>query len=153
MAVITTADVQAWLQKSKYPLAFGTSGDTFDAELEEAARTAVFGKLSLKGRYDVSGWADEGATPQPVRSVIAMLVAAWTYSRAVSEDENSEGTSYSDKLERRAWQIIESILADELDIGQLPDDGKAIARSIIFYPTDDQDDTDEGRMFSVGAEF
>ncbi len=122
--VVTLAQVQQWLEQTKLTL------DNVDEELAESARLRAFSDMA--SAYDTSTWVDSSTTPALVRSCISMLIAAWEYMRAYSEED---GTSYGMVLEARALALIESIANGSTELEELP--GVGSASSIAeFYPDD-----------------
>jgi len=146
MAVVTLAEVQAWLEETKMHL------DAFDPELEEAARVMVFGKVGTI--YDTADWVDEDSTPALVRKVIAMYVAAWTYNRQYSE-EDPDGSGYAKWLMSMAEIALEGISSGNVDLPEVPDSEQVPTSSPSFYP----DDTvgllvpEEAARFTIGKVF
>lgn len=159
-AVVELAEVQAWLESTKYTLS------KVDEDLEQTARQLVYGRLTT-AHFNSSTWTTVEATPELVRRIIAMLVAAWEYDRATAEDQ-LEGSSYADKLERRALALLQSIIDGDLTSDDLVIDEELVATSndsIVFFPTDAESlqrapgslvaygDEDHSRKFSVGMTF
>lgn len=122
--VVTLPEVQQWLESTKMTLA------TVDTELAESARLMAFSDIS--SAYDTSTWVDSLTTPKLVRAVISMLVAAWEYQRAYSEED---GTNYGDKLEARAMLLMQGIAAGTTELEELPGVGSS-SGSPVFYPDD-----------------
>lgn len=152
MAVIELSDVQAWLEQTKFTIT------TVDAELELSARTLAFSTVAV--HYDTSAWTDETDTPELIKSIIAMLVAAWQYDRQYAE-EDIEGSSYSQRLEERAMMILNGIADGTLSLGTGPDDSVDVT-SPAFWPTDastlladdDPEDPDASpRAYTMGMVF
>jgi hypothetical protein len=105
MAVVTVADVNAWLERTKIAV------QSVDPTLETTAIARVFGRLS--SMYDVTTWTDASTTPTLVRAMVAMHVAAWTYNRAYTED-SPDGSPYANWLlnEAALWvsQTVDGVL-------------------------------------------
>lgn len=145
MAVVTQDEVQSWLEATKLTL------DAFDSDLENTAKTVVFSNLSPI--FDISTWADATTTPQLVSDVVAMLVAAWTYRRAYSEEETG-GNSYATWLEDKANMLLESIKSGQVQLAEVPT-VSTFNESIVFYPNDASGitDTTQAAKFSMGSVF
>ncbi len=126
MANVTLAEVQAWLEKTKLTI------PQFDPQLEITASNVAIGTLA--DVYDVVGWVDEGSTPELVRNVIAMFIAAWTYNRQYSE-EAPDGSGYAQWLEAKAYALLAAIKAGEIDLAEIPGVA-ASSGSISFLPND-----------------
>lgn len=145
MPILRINDVQQWLQRTKYGVT------TVDIDLEDTARVQVFGALSA--RYNTSLWTDDQTTPVLVRKAIGMLVAAWTYNRAVAEDVTvGEETGYGVRLEQRANLLVKGVLADSIDIGVEPSADLQLTNSLSFFPMDSSD-PDHERKFTMGQVF
>lgn len=124
---VTLGQVQSWLQDTKYTLS------EVDDELEGSASDKVIGFLHQ--RYDVSGWVDDTSTPPLVIRLIAMLTAARTLRRAISEDDGD--ALYSDWLEERVMKMLEGLVSGAISIpGEEPDPTSPLGSGPIFFPTD-----------------
>lgn len=110
MAYVTLTEVQAWLESTKLTLS------SFDAELEDIASTLVVGTLAEV--YDTTTWTNDTNTPDLVTKVIAMLVAAWTYNRAYSEDDPN-GNAYAKWLEDKAYALLAGIKDGSIDLSEV----------------------------------
>lgn len=128
MARVTGQDVQTFLDADLYPI---RENDTFPEESTFA--DMVFARLGQV--YNTSTWLDTSTTPTLVRRILAMLIAANRYNKKHSEDDDA-GNRYANKLEARAWDLIELILNDQavlydaslLELAELNDPK--------FWPTD-----------------
>lgn len=126
MAYVTQAEVQQWLQQSKYNIT------GLDSELEAHAVDVAFSLLSR--RYDVSPWTDSTTTPGLVLNLITMLVASYALRRAIGEDEGLH--DYPDWLESRATSLLEGLADGLLEIpGTDPDPSSAEEGAPAFWPT------------------
>lgn len=153
MAYLGVTNINNWLATSKY------SVSAVNTDMENNAVALVLGKLD--GRYAIEEWVDQASTPDMVVSILAMLVAAWEYDRAVSED--GEGDSYSVRLERRAMELLMGLYDGTITIPEVPQDASATTGyGPAFFPTDasnnlfEQDPYNpEGspRAFSMGMLF
>lgn len=124
---VTLAQVQSWLQDTKYTL------PEVDNELEGSASDKVIGFLHQ--RYDVSGWVDAASTPDLVIRLIAMLTAARTLRKAISEDDGD--TLYPDWLEKRVMMMLEGLVDGSISIpGEEPDPDSPLGSGPVFFPTD-----------------
>jgi len=142
MALVTLAQVQQWLEQSKLQLS------AIDAELADTARDVTF--AALVNSYTTSTWVSTATTPRLVRSVISMLVAAWEYQRAYSEDAGD--ALYGIELERKAMALLAGISAGTTTLEEYPGVG-ANAETLGFYPDDATgalEDTD-GLGYEVGV--
>jgi hypothetical protein len=125
MSYLQITDINNWLAITKYSVSEVNSG------MEDAAVALVFGALDT--RYDIAVWVDEASTPDLIQSVLAMLIAAWEYDRAVGEDDG-EGQSYASRLERRAMQLLGALADGSIVVpGVIQQDIEGPA----FFPTDD----------------
>lgn len=132
---VTTDDVQAWLEPVK------ASVPSLDPAMEQQISGRVLGELT-GGVYPddtVASWVDFNATPLLIRSVIAMLYAAWYYDRQYSEVGGAEGrsgfgTAYGALLRQNAGQLLEGIISGSISLPEVPSAGPTT--SPLFYPTD-----------------
>lgn len=126
MAIVSLAEVQGWLEKTKLRI------PQFDPQLEATASNIAVGTLAEV--YDTTLWVNEAGTPALVRNVIAMLVAAWTYNKAYSE-EDPDGSGYAMWLEAKAMGILAGIKDGSIDLAEVPGVAASSA-SISFLPND-----------------
>src|SRR3972149_4238239 len=123
---VTFEEVQQWIQDTRLAL------DIVDPELENSAFSRVQGALAL--RYDTNIWTDSTTTPDLIRSIVSMLIAAWTINRAHAETVG-ERDAYGVHLESSAMLLLGgladgSILVDDTAVG----DYSAVQPG--FWPTD-----------------
>jgi hypothetical protein len=122
---ITPADVQAWCEPTKLPI----------AELEDVLDTQVEAQVmgTLEAGFDVSPWVDTDTTPRIIRNAIAMKYASLLYDRTYSEDSDSSN----------AWAARLDMMSDDLISGML--DGSVTIDGFVSaeehsnpeaYPTD-----------------
>jgi hypothetical protein len=127
MAVhVTVAEVQQWIQDTRLTVA------SVNPELESSAYSRVVSALAL--RYTTATWVDSTTTPALVRSIISMLIAAWTINRAHAETMG-DVDAYGVHLESSAMILLGgladgSILVDDTAIGDYATGQPA------FWPTD-----------------
>ena len=153
MAYLSVDNINNWLATSKY------SVSAVNADMENNAAALVLGKLD--GRYAIEDWVDQVSTPDMIVSILAMLVAAWEYDRAVSED--GEGDSYAARLERRAMELLMGLSDGTITIPDVPQDPSADSGyGPAFFPTDDStelfaedpyDPEGSPRAFTMGMKF
>lgn len=150
MAHVTVKEVQSWLEKTKLRI-------DQDDELVEEEQVAPLVLGRLASRFTVSGWTDATSTPEAVRKVIAMLVAAARYNAAYSETAEDAGNPYALKLEQFAWDLVERMLDGSFVLTDVTLDGPGVEGILSFYPTDAStsidDETDAGRAFTMGQVF
>lgn len=120
-------EVQQWIQDSRLTL------DTVDPELEVSAFSRVAGALAL--RYDTTAWTGTSTTPDLIRSIISMLIAAWTINRAHAETV-ADVDSYGVHLEQAALQLLEGLRVGDIVIGDTPGADSFATGSPAFFPTD-----------------
>lgn len=125
MAVVSLAQVQQWLEQTKLALT------VVDAELEATAFTYV--KSRLAADYDVTTWTNDTNSPSLVKQIVSMLIAAWLYQRAYSEDA-SRSNWYGRWLESKAESLLDGLVKGEIDLTDVP--GTITAAGLAFYPTD-----------------
>jgi len=151
VAYLESADVQAWLQHSKFPVT------AVAEELDAWAAQQVVGKLAQ--RYVTSSWLDGSTTPILVKSIMAMLVASAMLRRAISENEGE--SAYPNWLEKRAYDLCDSIVAGSIDLPtEDVDPDSSLGGGPVFFPTDasttlwETDPTAEGAapLYSTMAE-
>lgn len=143
MAYITSQQVQQWLNQTKLTIS------EVDAELESTAQLIVFAAISTE--YTTTTWVDASTTPQLIQRVISMFVAAWTYIRALSDEEGIDPDFWGARLEAMANKLLEQIADGSLTIPGA-DPVLNIAGYPSFYPTDDQID-DDAAKFTMGVTF
>lgn len=129
MSYVTPAQVQSWLQVDKFDI---LPTDGVNVELEQMAADIVLSHLEQ--RYDTSGWTNDTNTPGMVLRMIAMLVAAFTLRKAISEDDGE--SAYSTWLENRVLKLLEGLVSGVIDLpGADPDPNAPAAASVAFFPT------------------
>lgn len=149
MALVTVNEVQAWLESTKLRLGH-------DDELPEEVHLSRMVLSKLATRFDISAWVDETTTPDLVRTIIAMLVAAARYNKQYSESDSQAGNPYANKLEGLAYDMLEQLITGEMLLTDATD-GPGVEGTVAFYPTDasslldTEDDSD--RKFSMGQVF
>lgn len=127
MAHVTVTEVQAWLDPAKLPLA---PNDPLPEEVNAGAM--VLGRLA--NVYDVTTWVNSTTTPTIVKTIISALVAGARYNKIYSEEEDA-GNAYANKLERRAFELLDYIVNGDIAITDLP--VTAVGSFYpLFYPTD-----------------
>lgn len=131
MSYVTPDQVQSWLQVGKWDILPLPGVNT---ELELLAADTVLSYLEQ--RYDTSGWTDSTNTPGMVLRMIAMLVAAYTLRKAISEDDGL--SIYPDWLDSRVMKLLEGLVSGAIDLpGVDPDPESPLGASAEFYPTDE----------------
>jgi hypothetical protein len=127
VAYVTEAQVQEWLQQSKYDI------QGVDLELEDTAKDAAFSLLER--RYNTLVWTNNTNTPAMVLNLITMMTASLILRRAIGEDD--EATAYPDWLWNRAYKILEGLASGLLELpGTDPDPGSVEEGVPAFFPTD-----------------
>jgi hypothetical protein len=119
--------VQAWLVTRKLELL------EVDPALELHAKDMVFGKLAQS--YDVTGWLSSATTPSLVQNIMAMLIAAWTYEIAYSND-SGDVQAYTLWLERKANDLMAGIISGAIDIIEVIGRPETEFSNIDFWPND-----------------
>lgn len=130
--VIVLSQVQQWLETTKLRL------DSIDPALEKTARDQVFSMLSAV--FTINTWVDNSTTPTLVSQAIAMLVAAWTYNRAYSE-ETTAGNPYALWLEQKALALVDGIRDGSIDLIEVP--GVGVEQAILSFLPNDATGTNE----------
>lgn len=105
MDPITATEVNAFLPKEKWQVDQYTYNEP---QLNKLAVEKVLGKLKLVYPDEVQEWR-EGEAPKIVRSITAMHLAAWIYSRQFSEDATEEN-SYANWLLKEATRLLDDII-------------------------------------------
>jgi hypothetical protein len=123
---VTVSEVQQWIQDTRLTVG------SVNTDLESSAFSRVVGALAL--RYTTATWVDASSTPALVRSIISMLIAAWTINRAHAETVG-DVDAYGVHLESSAMVLLGgladgSILIDDTAIGDYSTGQPA------FWPTD-----------------
>lgn len=125
---ITVGEVQAWFQ--------GTRLTVTESEIqafELVATTTVFSALSRK--YTTTSWLNQVSTPDIVRAIISMFVAAWVYQRSYSD--NADLSSYGTWLEGKAYHLLEAAANGDLLIPGLVPDQDLGFNVTDFFPNED----------------
>jgi hypothetical protein len=138
MPNVTKDEVQAWLENTRARL------DTLEDELEASIATQVLSRIAHS--YDTSGWNTPEATPQLVRTIIAMKYASWYYQRSYSEDSDT-ANDYALLLNANAETLIEGIISGA---NSLPEVEGRIDPETISQPAFYPDATDPGPVFQMG---
>jgi len=132
---IAAAEVNAWFEPSKLSL----SVDEFtknpeNVQLESQIVTQVFSRL--RAVFDTSTWVDNATTPKLVKSICAMLIAAWIYDRVYSENAELEETAtYAELLRRTAEANIQMLLSGMIVLEENPTAAAGIGQP-SFFPND-----------------
>jgi hypothetical protein len=151
MAYITIADVNAWLDSTKFP------NLQLDPDFQPQIEEEVIARI--RSTYDTSTWTTPDTTPRLVRTAIAKLYAAWTYNKAYSED-NNDTNNYATRLTANAERLISGIVDGTIEL-PLPAVPSGATFGVSFYPTDlssemesTPDDPSLGpAAFSMGLKF
>lgn len=152
MALITVAQVNAWLDPTKAAIS------SLEDDLTHNVQIKILSKLET--RFDTSGWTTASATPDLVQTVIAMLYAGTIYDRAYSEDLISGEDPYGRRLQEDAHNLCEAILNGYIELRDLS--GYSNPAAPEFWPTNaattlaDDDPTSSSaapRAFSMGQVF
>jgi len=151
VAYLSIDKVNQWLATTKYTVT------SVEDELDASVASTGFGRVST--RYATDDWVDNGTTPSLVITALSMLYAAWFLQRQISDDEMTD-QDYPIRLERRAYELLDGIAGDIIDLpGVDPDPALIEARAPVFFPTDSsttlwEDDPDGSpRAFTMGATF
>lgn len=106
--IVRLEEVQQWLEETKLRLG------NLDDELVGTAKTQVFARLN--GTFDTTTWTNYSTTPDLIRKIISLYVAAWTYARQYSEATAEQRNQYASWLESRADALLEGVLAGDLEL-------------------------------------
>ena len=135
MTLATFEDANNWLDRNKLQFT-----DVIDAtpEATEADRI-VRSMLRSSFPDDVDKWdatptGAQTATPEAIRSVAGMLMAAYRYAKIYSEETLLEN-SYAARLESKAMEYLTKIAEGIIDIGVIISPGVDFG-SADFYPND-----------------
>lgn len=129
MSYVTPAQVQSWLQTDKFDI---LPAEGVNAEQESVAADRILS--TLEQRYATIGWTNNTNTPGMVLRMIAMLVAAYTLRKAISEDDGE--SAYSTWLESRVDELLAGLITGAIDLpGVDPDPTAPAAASAAFFPT------------------
>jgi hypothetical protein len=109
--VVAPEEVQAWLEQSKLTVT------EVDQSLHEAARALVFSRVAEV--YDTETWVDVSTTPDLIRKVASLYIAAWVYNRAFSSLADV-GTTYGDKLIAMADTLCAAIIGGDASLLDVP---------------------------------
>lgn len=146
---VRTAEIQAWLERTKLTL------DAPDLELLSHIEEEVLVRVSSK--YDTSTWLTDTTTPNIIRTIISKIYASFHIDREYSENQD-EGNDYAAKLMANAEMLILGIIEGTIEI---PDESSSSAAGASFYPTDassaqtatSEDPSLGGPYFSLGRSF
>lgn len=146
---LETANVQAWLQRTKFKIS------SVDSEFASMAQSYIFGELSQ--RYNTSLWLDSTDTPKLILHLLAMQIASYELRRGASEEDGR--TTYADSLDKRVMDMVASILSGAVVLTGVVEVDTGIGAGPGFFPsngTELLDVTDPNyapRYFSMGYEF
>jgi hypothetical protein len=151
---VTNIEIQQWIQDTRHPI------DSVDTALESSAFSHVAGALAI--RYDTTTWIDVNTTPELVRSVISMLIAAWTINKSHAEAVG-EVDSYGVHLESSALTLLGGLADGSITLSDTVGVSDYATGRPAFWPTDIATQTaiDEGSdaegaaplAFSMGKVF
>lgn len=123
---VDVTEVQQWIQDDRLQIT------NVDPVLESSAFSRTASALAL--RYDTAAWTDTTNTPDLIRTVISMLMAAWIINRSHGE-VTGDVDSYGVHLESSAYDLLGGLA-----------DGSILAEDIVtstystgqpaFWPTD-----------------
>lgn len=141
--VVTLSQVQQWLEQTKLTVT------SIDVDLAESAREVAFS--TLVNDYDTTQWVDSTTTPKLVQNAISMLIAAWIYNRAYSEEGGA--ATYGDDLEAKAYTLLGGITDGTIALEEYPGVG-AVAETVSFFPDDSTGALEvyDGLGYEVGIE-
>jgi hypothetical protein len=150
---VEASEVQQWLQRSKLMV------DSVDAELEATAWARVASALDT--RFDTSTWLTAETTPQLVRGVVSMFIAAWVYKRAFAESSVDVAGTYGTGLESSAMSLLGGLVDGSTSLPGYEE--VASSQAPVFWPTDaatmvaEEEGADADgaavRVFSMGRTF
>lgn len=152
MMHIRVQEVNAWFEDTKLLL------PALDTELEAQVAVQVFSAIGAV--YDTTSWTDETTTPSLVRTIEAMLYAAWIYDRAYGDD-NDEQNTYSQLLRSKAEALIQGIVGGVVVLPDTPELSGGTLDQPVFFPNDASSaqcptadrPSDGPPSFSMGAVF
>jgi hypothetical protein len=128
MPHVTVGDVQVWLDAGKLLI---PENDTLPED--QTFADIVFGRIGQV--YTTTTWVDATTTPPLIKRIIAMLIAANRYNKIYSEEDDA-GNRYANKLEGRAYDMVNMIVSGQiivLDPSAVPIAGANVP---VFYPDD-----------------
>ena len=139
--VVTVAKIQQWLEKTKLTIT------SVDPDQAESARQIAFAQLV--NSYDTTVWVDVATTPKLVQSAISMLIAAWIYQKAYSED--GIVPAYGISPEEKAYALLNGIADGVVALEEYPGVG-AQSETVSFLPDDStgRTDTYDAQGFLIG---
>lgn len=148
MPLIDVDDVQPWLSDSLIRL------DSNDELPEEPIQSELVKSRLSACQLDTTTWIDAASTPDVVKIIVAMLVAAQRYNAVYSETED-DGETYGDKLEARAQLLMDGICAGSVELIGVDSPATTGTGSISFYPDDlvGLVNTEEAVRFTMGKVF
>jgi hypothetical protein len=150
MAYADAVDINKHLDQTKLST---TTVGSFAAEGDSADRII---RAKLSGMVDAATfatWTTPTATPEIIREISGMLVAAQLYGRLYSEDV-AETSSYAQLLYDRAMELLNGIVSGEVDIvGVVGVEASGSLTATSFYPTNNVDDPGEERKFGMARIF
>jgi hypothetical protein len=139
---VTTGEINAWLDSSKLEVS------SVDPELEAAVTPLVFSQLARV--YDTTGWLNVASTPELVRKLIGMQMAAVLYRRAYSE-QTTETPSWPEYLEELMANTVIGIIAGTIDLVDVPGlEGEATGPTFVPNATTGSSQQYDAAGSSVG---
>jgi hypothetical protein len=101
------------------------------------------------------GWDTPDHTPEIIREIAGMLIAAQHYYVQISAQSNDIlDTHYAQRLYDRAMLLLQGVLSGEIDVidpstgDELPGDDAVSMGTLDFFPVDATD-----RAFTMGQQF
>jgi hypothetical protein len=149
MAYIDPVDINKHLDQTKLST---TTVGSWTAEGDSAERII---RAKLSGMVDVATfatWVNPTATPEIIREIGGMLVAAQLYGRLYSEDI-PEASSYAQMLYDRAMAMLNGIISGDIDIVGVVVAASSNLSAANFYPNDNLDSPKEERKFGMARDF
>lgn len=156
MARVLAADVQAWLELTKFTVTDPIAGTNLNQLLQ--IETEIISRVAGTYPTDYLTWTNDTNTPALIKVAIAKMFAAWLYRKQYSEDLPEDDAVYAAKLEANAEMLVSGIIDGTIDI---PGVTTPSAVGPTFYPTDassamepTRDDPSLGpEKFSMGMRF
>jgi hypothetical protein len=125
VSIITLAEAQGWMEKSKM-----TVSNLDDALLSQVSAQVL---ARIQQTVDTTGWTTDTNTPKLVRSIIAMYYVSWYYSRVYSEEDGTN--EYALRLLAMAEELLTGITSGIITLPEIPV-LTVTTDSPLFYPTD-----------------
>lgn len=124
MALVSVADVQGWLERTKLTIV------ALDLDLLAQLESEILARLD--SIYDTTTWLSPSTTPTLVKTIVAKTYASYHIDKVYSENQD-EGNDYAARLAQNAESLIVGLVDRTIAIpGTVP----SFSGGPNYYPSD-----------------